>query len=66
MSVQKFTSNTVLLTKYCKLVETFHNVSECETAVYYSLGGQVIVTVNPLLSLYYLTDQELQLATETE
>ncbi len=36
---------------YCKLVETFHNVSECKTVVYfvdglhYSSGGQVIFTV---------------------
>jgi hypothetical protein len=30
-----------------------------------SLGGQVIVTVNPLALLHNLTDQELLLATET-
>jgi hypothetical protein len=42
MGVLIFTSNTVLLTKHSELVETFHNFSECETDVYYSLGGQVI------------------------
>ncbi len=32
----------------------------------YSLHSQVILTVNPLVSLHFLTDQELHLATETE
>jgi hypothetical protein len=30
------------------------------------LGGQVIVTINPLALLHNLTDQELHSATETE
>ncbi len=34
--------------------------------LHYSLGGQVIVTINPLVLLYILTDQELHLVTETE
>jgi hypothetical protein len=34
--------------------------------LHYSLGGQVIVTVNPLASFHILTDQELYLATETK
>ncbi len=34
--------------------------------LHYSLGGQVMVTFNPLASLHNLEDQELHLATETE
>ncbi len=34
--------------------------------LHYSLGGLVMVTVNPLASLLNLTDQVLHLATETE
>ncbi len=32
----------------------------------YSSHGQVVLTVNLLVSLHFLTDQELHLATETE
>jgi hypothetical protein len=32
----------------------------------YSLHSQVILTINPLASLHFLTDRELHLATETE
>ncbi len=38
----------------------------CVDGLHYSLGGQVMVTFNPLASLHSLTDQELHLATETE
>ncbi len=34
--------------------------------LHYNPGGQVILTVNPLASLHFLTDPELHLATETE
>ncbi len=34
--------------------------------LHYNLGGQVVVTVNPLASLHVLTDQQLNLAKETE
>jgi hypothetical protein len=34
--------------------------------LHYSLGGQGIVTVNPLALLHIVTDQELHLSTETE
>ncbi len=34
--------------------------------LHYSLGGQVMVTINPLVLLHNLTDQELHFATETE
>ncbi len=33
---------------------------------FHGLGGQVIVTINPLALLHNLTDQELHSATETE
>jgi hypothetical protein len=34
--------------------------------LHYNPGGQVILTVNDLESLQFLTDPELHLATETE
>jgi hypothetical protein len=34
--------------------------------LHYNPGGQVILTINPLVLLHFLTDPELQLATETE
>ncbi len=34
--------------------------------LHYSLGSQVMVTVNTFAPLHVLTDQELHLATETE
>jgi hypothetical protein len=59
----------IFWSQYCKLVETFHVASECKTAVYFILwltlqflGGQVIVTVNPLRLLYSLTDQDFILS----
>jgi hypothetical protein len=32
----------------------------------YSFHSQVILTINPVASLHFLTDQELHLSTETE
>ncbi len=56
---------------YCKLVETFHNVSECKTVVYFDWWlalqiGWMILTVNLLALLHFWTDWELHLTTETE
>jgi hypothetical protein len=34
--------------------------------LHYNSGGQEILTINPLVSLHFLTDPELHLATETE
>jgi hypothetical protein len=50
-------------------LETLVNVRLLYILVYglhYSLGGQAIVTVNPLASIPNLTDQELHLATGTQ
>ncbi len=61
---------------YCKLVETFHVVSECNTAVYFSWCSvqalaQSVQLFWPLVTFGIansdnLTDLDLQLFTETE